>query len=192
MSVDDVKQAMRKVKPYLDEFQEHGNSYDDYNEKASVNNSELSTRYIAIDPILRALGWDLGDPKQCMVEYRLERKRAWPLFPDYVFFDPQANPVAIVEAKRILIDTREEENWYQILKYYDAMECQKQTQTVKVIAVTNGQYWTIGYSDDKEECGFSEESKDPLAIQWRGRYGSGPDRNAKRLWDALAACNFGW
>ena len=192
MSLDAVRQAIEKVTPYLDEFQNYGSSYDDYNEKAAVNNSELSTRYIAIDPILRALGWDLGNPKQCTVEYRLERKRAWPMFPDYVFSDPQANPVAIVEAKRIFIDTREEDNWYQIGKYYGAMVGQKQIQTVKVIAVTNGQYWDIGYPDDKAEYGLREESEHPLAIQWRGTDGTGHRVNAKRLWDALAACNFGW
>ena len=188
MPVDPLDQ----MKPYLDEFQKFGSGSGDYNEKAPVNNSELSTRYIAIDPILRALGWDLGNPKQCMVEYRLERRRAWPLFPDYVFFDPQNSPVAIVEAKKIFIDTREYENWHQLGKYHGTMESQSQTQSVKVVAVTNGQYWTIGFPDDEWEYDIRPESENPLAIQWQGNDGKGPEVNAKRLWNALAASNFGW
>ena len=30
---------------------------------------EDQTRYVAIDPVIRALGWDTGDPKECYIEY---------------------------------------------------------------------------------------------------------------------------
>ena len=36
---------------------------------------EEHTRYALIDPMLRALGWDLGDPSQVQVEYEIGKGR---------------------------------------------------------------------------------------------------------------------
>ena len=58
---------------------------------------EWRTRYWLIDPILRALGWDVNNPDEVSVEYLINGKLA-----DYAFFVPgQKNPVMIVEAKSI-------------------------------------------------------------------------------------------
>ena len=100
MSVEDVKQALLNIKPYVDEFQKYQvGSEQPLNEDAPVNRSEWATRYIAIDPVLRALGWDLSNPKQCMVEYPLREYRASTVYADYVLFHRCGRKAAIVEAK---------------------------------------------------------------------------------------------
>ena len=60
-------------------------------------NNELFTRYVLIDPLLRALGWDTENPEEVRVEYRVtskRRKRA-----DYVLFRNK-EAVALIEAKK--------------------------------------------------------------------------------------------
>ncbi len=65
MSVENVEQAIRHCRRVIGEWE-------DINMNAW---REDQTRYAIIDPILRALGWDTADPKECMVEYR--RGRGW-------------------------------------------------------------------------------------------------------------------
>lgn len=56
---------------------------------------ETRTRYWLVDPILRALGWDVNNPDEVRVEYPVNGG-----FADYAFFIPgQKNPVMIIEAK---------------------------------------------------------------------------------------------
>ena len=58
---------------------------------------ETRTRYWLIDPILRALGWDVSNPDEVRVEFSINGG-----FADYAFFvHGQENPVMIVEAKAI-------------------------------------------------------------------------------------------
>ena len=60
-------------------------------------NREWRTRYWLIDPILKALGWDVHNPDVVRVEYPINGG-----FADYAFFVPgHKNPVMIVEAKAI-------------------------------------------------------------------------------------------
>ena len=56
---------------------------------------EIAARYALIDPVLRALGWDLSDP----IHVRLEWTQAERLRPDYTFLKDN-EPVLYVEAKR--------------------------------------------------------------------------------------------
>ena len=56
---------------------------------------EIAARYALIDPVLRALGWDLSDP----IHVRLEWAQSQRLRPDYTFLKNGA-PVLYVEAKR--------------------------------------------------------------------------------------------
>ena len=52
MCLTDIEQTIKKVIPHV-------------NTDSWAANHETSTRYMIIDPILRALGWDLSDPEQC-------------------------------------------------------------------------------------------------------------------------------
>ena len=64
-----------------------------------VNWNEHQTRYTFLDPVLRALGWDLSDPRQVRIEAsNSSRERA-----DYLLYDQQKNLKIVVEAKRVSI-----------------------------------------------------------------------------------------
>lgn len=64
-------------------------------EENDVSLRELDTRYYLIDPILKALNWDLSDPAQVQFE--------WPMkngYIDYVLFDREGEIAICLEAKR--------------------------------------------------------------------------------------------
>ena len=58
--------------------------------------SEAQTRLSLIDPLLRALSWDTGDPALVQPEFDLSGYKV-----DYALFGVDGNPVAVVEAKRL-------------------------------------------------------------------------------------------
>ena len=59
MSVSDVDRAIQKIRGVVREWKD-----------AELNSwREDHTRYGVIDPIIRALGWDTSDPKECHPEY---------------------------------------------------------------------------------------------------------------------------
>ena len=63
---------------------------------------EMRTRYAVIDPILKALGWDLDDPSQVRVEHEVKvlgkMRRV-----DYALLS-KGKPVVLVEAKKLSQD----------------------------------------------------------------------------------------
>ena len=61
-----------------------------------LGQNETRTRYALIDPLLRALGWDVEDPTQVVPEYSLAANRA-----DYALLRADGKPAVIVEAKRL-------------------------------------------------------------------------------------------
>ena len=67
----------------------------EHEQKLSTN--EMKTRYTLIDPILRALGWDVSDLHVVEVEYgTLEKKRV-----DYALLSSDRKPLILVEAKKL-------------------------------------------------------------------------------------------
>ena len=67
-----------------------------------LGNSEIRTKYVLIDPLLRALGWNTGDPAQVQLELSTgnSTKKA-----DYVLFRRGIKkPVGVVEAKLLAAD----------------------------------------------------------------------------------------
>lgn len=63
---------------------------------SSLYKSEELTRYVLVDPFLKALGWDTSNPKKVWVDYRLgkgKRRRV-----DYALFHKE-KVIAFVEAK---------------------------------------------------------------------------------------------
>ena len=176
MSKQRVAKAIKRVQSHVFEFQPNP-PYGAANLDAPANNWETSTRYIIIDPILRSLGWDLSDPNQCVVEYRIpqnrrHRKRNEPRL-DYVLLDERGFPVIAVEAKRIDVDDRDELNLIQMEEYIENLE------TVRVAVITNGQYWLIDLRD--ESGNWEGESDRPLGLHWHD-----PEETAERLHWCLA------
>lgn len=64
--------------------------------------SETRTRYTLIDPILRALGWEISDPSQVKVEIDINDSSAVKKV-DYALYRSRSDapPWALVEAKRL-------------------------------------------------------------------------------------------
>ena len=155
MSIREVRAAIRKVHPHIYAFDP--GPPQDYNLRAPANNHETATRYIIIDPILRALGWDLSDPKDCIVEYKVSAGSQRAV--DYALLDGRGRPVILIEAKRIDDHTDRDENWEQVYGYM------MEVPSTKVAVVTNGQYWAIQV---RGRGGiWQPESDRPLGLHWR-------------------------
>ena len=60
-----------------------------------LRRNESLTRYVLIDPLLRELGWDTGNPDEVIAEYSAGRGRA-----DYAFIT-DGKPVIMIEAKSL-------------------------------------------------------------------------------------------
>ena len=62
----------------------------------SLRENETRTRIALIDPLLRALGWDVSDPALVTPEYAVSGGRA-----DYALLGADSKPVALLEAKHL-------------------------------------------------------------------------------------------
>ena len=101
MTIANVEEAIRQVRKQLDKYPPEPDMF-------GYVYRELATRYLLIDPVVRALDWDMGDFWQCAVEWPLlkddkERVR-WSEKADYVLFNPSERPVVVIEAKRVGTD----------------------------------------------------------------------------------------
>jgi len=165
MTISNLQRAIVGVQPYVADFDSRTGF--DYNYQAAANNSEMSTRYIIIDPILNALGWKLSNPSECVVENVTEGGN-----PDYTLFDHNGEAVIVIEAKRIDGDTRYKGYRKQLADYADSYPA------VDVAVITNGQYWDIYYYDDGEVVPEFLESglERPLGLHWHDTRA-----NARRL-----------
>ncbi len=163
MNLDKVQQAIHEVQEHVFDFYR---GPDDLNLDAPANNSEMSTRYMIIDPVLRALGWDLSNPSQCIVENVTEVGR-----PDYTLLDHQGTPVIVVEAKRIDRDTRYAGYQDKVADYGDSIP------SINVVVITNGQYWDIFYREHERVEDESRGGRKPLGLEWHDTR-----ENAQRLY----------
>ena len=143
--VQDIEKAIELIRHRVRENREYFES------------REERTRHGLIDPMLRALGWDLSDPAQVKVEYDpfADKRDGKRLYPDYAFFrdGPNGNemPVMIVEAKVITrgdirsflkelegtlsdFDAKD----YEQLENYTPRRMKEGYQVL-----TNGSYWDI-------------------------------------------------
>ena len=78
----------------------------------TLSKDETRTRYVLIDPILRALGWDVSYLQDVEAEYvTLERKKV-----DYALLGSNKAPLVLVEAKR-LNEPHVSKNISQLLMY---------------------------------------------------------------------------
>ena len=96
----------------------------------ALQQSEALTRYALIDPLLRGLGWDTGDPSQVLVEYRSDAGQA-----DYALFGESPKPQVIVEAKKLGTHLDQKVR-LQVTGY-----CQE--EGVPFAVITDGRLWEI-------------------------------------------------
>lgn len=91
---------------------------------------ELRTRVLLIDPLLRALDWDLENPDQVEVEVKREEGT-----PDYTLIK-DGLPVALIEAKG-LGENLNAKDPGQVIRYTTDPNFQR----VSVVVFTNGDEW---------------------------------------------------
>ena len=106
---------------------------------------EDQTRYALIDPILRALGWNTADPKECSIEHYLQNEQGDHGWVDYALFaghdihahvKGKACPSVLIEAKALQVPL---DGHVEQLAWY--VEAAKMTKGLGVL--TNGSEWWI-------------------------------------------------
>ena len=100
----------------------------------ALSQSEALTRYALIDPLLRGLGWDTGDPAQVIPEYPVSSAGKGVTFADYALLNREGQPVIVVEAKSLQSDLKPAA--VQALGY-----CSE--NGFPHFAVTDGRHWRL-------------------------------------------------
>ena len=115
-TIDTLKERIRKHKDYLGAY-------------------EARTRVSLIDPMLRALGWDVDDPDQVQVEPKTDNGWA-----DYALLGISHRPVAFVEAKKLSENIAAHT---QQTIGYAISENMNGTNKISYCACTNGDDWKV-------------------------------------------------
>ena len=131
MSIRDVEQVILGLRAARDEW-----------DKAHLGYwREVDTRYTFVDPMLRALGWDVSDPKECYPEYSRGNRVV-----DYALFRSAdmgrigrylVAPDVIIEAKKLRTYL---DQWVHKLRDYAAV-APRMSSGIGVL--TNGGQWWI-------------------------------------------------
>ena len=164
----DLVEAVKKIR---ERIREHG-SY--------IGRYEARTRASLIDPMLYALGWDVGDPAQVTIEPRTESGQ-----PDYALLGVAGKPVLFIEAKKLAV-TREPLD--QVVSYVVTENMSRDDYKVQFCACTNGDIWKVFdvmtlslvleiqiSIDNATDCGFK------LLSLWRKSLFDGSLRTAVKL-----------
>lgn len=172
------------------------------NHENDLKASEALTRYALVDPLLRGLGWDTGDPAQVQPEYLLDDGRAsradYVLLGDDLDESGGTKPVLLIEAKKLskecdesqhdspqgrLIEDKElpsegdaeKELWNAALQALPYAASAK----VRYFAATDGQRWHV-YDSEKE--GGLEKGRISCFDLMEGKKAINDCRLAEELW----------
>jgi len=90
MALDELFKTFEFLKKRIEEHREY------------LSQDETRTRQVLIDPLLKELGWDVGDPSSVELEYQIEKpfRSKGVAKPDYALMQ-DGKPAAVVEAKRL-------------------------------------------------------------------------------------------
>ena len=124
-TIESLKERIKEHRPYFD-----------------AGLPEARTRVSLIDPLLQALGWDVGDPGLVEVEPVVEDGR-----PDYALLGRIGEPLLLSEAKK-LGDAKPHHN--QIAKYVVGENLKRQVK-IPYCAITNGSRWQV-FSVFTQDC----------------------------------------
>ncbi len=94
-----------------------------------LKRSEAATRATLVDPLLRALGWDITDVTMVEVEKTKGEFRA-----DYVLLDSQSNIKAIIEAKALGETLTDHKTVVKLFSYAANFHCNS-------VFITDGRHW---------------------------------------------------
>ena len=164
MALDDLKETIETLR---ERIQAH---------RAYLEGNETRTRQVLTDPMLRTLGWDVGDPNSVELEYGIKRKWA-----DYALMG-SGRPIAVIEAKALGKSLNDDEKM-QALNYANM-------DGIDYMAVTNGDHWQMfdvfkrGQLDDRILMEFQLTRDEPYACAlqalglWRPNLASGEPKEA--------------
>lgn len=116
-----------------------------------VGQYEHRTRVSLIDPLLYALGWDVGDPAQVALEKPKEKRteesgsgdgRRRGGRPDYALLGESGKPVLLIEAKKLAVRKFGREPMEQLCAYVIGENFQRDYK-VAFGALTNGDVWQV-------------------------------------------------
>ena len=128
MALEELFKTFEFLKKRIEEHREY------------LSQDETRTRQVLIDPLLKELGWDVGDPAAVELEYRIEKPFGGRGNdkPDYALMmgrKADDEPVAVVEAKTLasqkLDDATEQVHTYAI------------AQAIPYGVVTDGDEWRL-------------------------------------------------
>ena len=135
MSIQTVEKAIKQAR---DTIKEYPSGW-----------AEMQTRYVLIDPVLKALRWDFADPKQCNFEHPRTPKGEKMKKVDYAFFNPDQreysppnypnHPVILLEAKALNSNLDEDKTVRQLQRYVNTKPQIKAGYAV----LTDGKVWKI-------------------------------------------------
>ena len=120
-----------------------------------LRQSEMLTRYVLVDPLLRELGWDTEDPEQVRPEYR-----SGPGSADYALFSNGKHQVMVEEKK---LDTPLQDGLSQGINY-------SVQHGTPYFVVTDGRRWEIYEThktvpiDDKRIVAFDLVAHNPAEV----------------------------
>ena len=111
--------------------------------ESELSQSEAQTRYSLVDPLLRALGWDVEDPKQVTVEYPVDVGTQRDGRADYTLFVDGKREV-VIEAKRL--NTLQSESMFENKPEDDIVAkgiryCAK--DGIPYLLITDGRWWHL-------------------------------------------------
>ena len=164
MALDDLKETIEMLRERIQAHRPYLEGY------------ETRTRQALIDPMLRALGWDVEDPNSVELEYGIRRKWA-----DYALMVNE-KPIAVIEAKALGTPLNDDEKM-QALNYANM-------DGIDYMAVTNGDHWQMfdvfkrGQLDDRILMEFQLMQDEPYACAlqalglWRPNLASGKPQEA--------------
>ena len=109
--------AVRAARNAIDENRDH------------LGKNEIRTRIVLIDPVLKALGWDVSNLEDVEVEFVTGNRRV-----DYALLGKNGRPIVLIEAKRLDEDLNS--NRTQMLTYCTEIG-------VRYGVLTDGNCWDL-------------------------------------------------
>ena len=152
VTIESLKRRIREHRSYFDE-----------------GAPEARTRVSLIDPLLKALEWDVAEPSQVEVEPRMAQGRV-----DYALLGRAGEPVLLLEAKRL---GDRNVPYDQIARYVVGHNLRRPVN-IRYCAVTNGARWLVfDVSAQSPVIDVSVERDEPrlcalrLVCLWRSTLG---------------------
>ena len=119
-----IKSPLTNITDVLGQVKDSADIYDE-----TLRTNESATRAVLIDPVLRMLGWDTGNPFMVEVEKPIDKGRV-----DYALFSFNQEIEIIIEAKKLGADLNDKDTFLSLVKYAFS-------SGVKDIFLTDGLIW---------------------------------------------------